>query len=157
MTVSPNQFGMEVVQGQLDLQGFGSNVITCAVSLSEAGTLVAGTSVQLEDSAGGLPKVLKRSADTDPLFGFVVRNLKDSDFVAGSKVEVAIVNSVQYMTASAAIARGASVETVVASDKVATLATSGAPVAGLALDKAAADGDLIRIYVQSPATAAVLP
>ena len=157
MTVTPNQFAMQAIQGQVDLKGFGSNVISCAVSLAEAGTLVAGTSVQLEDTAGGLPKVLKRSADTDPLFGFVVYNLKDSEFEAGDRVEVAIVNSVQYMTASAAIARGASVETVVASDKVATQATSGAPVAGFALDKAAADGDLIRVYIQSPATPAVLP
>jgi hypothetical protein len=50
------------------------------------------------------------------------------------------------MEASAAIARGASVEIVPTGIKVATLTTG--TLVGVALDKAAANGDLIRVAIK---------
>lgn len=150
MAINPNMFAMETVQGQLDLSLI-SSVITCEVSASQAVALVAGQAVKLEDSAGGLPKVLALAGNTDPSFGVVLRNLKDMDYPANARVEVALASSTVYMTAGAAIARGAKVEFVNASKKVITAAGVN-PVLGFALDKASNDGDLIRVYILTPAT-----
>ena len=149
MSINPNQFAMETVQGQSDL-GFHGSVITAEVSASQATALVAGQAVKLEDSAGGLPKVLSLAASSEAAFGVVLRNLKDSTFPANARVEIALEGSVVYMTAAAAIARGAKVEFVQASNKVTTAAGTN-PVLGFALDKAAADTDLIRVYILTPA------
>ncbi len=148
MTISPNQFAMQTVQGDLDLQFLGG-VITVQVSANQATALIAGQAVKLEDSAGGVPKVLALAANTESSFGFVVRNLKDQTFPAGSLMEVALQGSVMQMTAGAAIARGAKIEVVNSTKKVITNAGTN-PVAGFALDKAAADGDLIRVWVLTP-------
>jgi hypothetical protein len=149
MTLQLNQFGQQVVQGQLDLKGFGENVISCEIASAETATCVAGDPVKLEDSAGGVPKVLKATADTDAIFGFIVRNLKDASFIAGDRCEIAIRGSVMYMTASAAIARGAAVESVTATSKVKTWANTNV-MAGIAMDKASGNNSLIRVYVDVP-------
>lgn len=148
MPLTPNDFAMQSYQGKVDL-GPLTNVITCRVSANETATLVAGQTVKLEDSAGGVPNVLARTADTDAVFGVIVYNHKDSGYVAKDMVEVAIVGTVMYMTAAAAIARGVAVHGVVATKKVAT-ATGAYPEVGIALDKAAADGDLVRVYITAP-------
>lgn len=148
MTITSNMFAMKTTQGDLDLQYRGS-VITCEVSASQATALVAGQAVKMEDSAGGLPKVLALAANTESSFGFVVRNLKDQSFAAKAAVEIAMQGSVMFMTASAAIARGAKLEVIYTTNKVKTNAGTN-PVMGFAIDKAAGDGDLIRVYVLSP-------
>lgn len=154
MTLNPNQFAQTTVQGQLDLHTSNQgNVISCEVASTQATALVAGQSVKLADVAGGVPKVVSLAADTESAFGFVVRNLKDIDREANEALEVAFANSVMYMTAGAAIARGANVEVVTASNKVITSAGTN-PIVGYALDKAAADGDIIRIYIQTPVVGA---
>ncbi len=149
MVLNPNQFNMTPVQGEMDLQFHGS-VFSMAVDATQASALVAGQAVKLYDRAVPLPTVVALAANTDATFGFVVRNLKDATFPALSRVEIATNYSVMYMTAGAAIARGAKVEVVYTTNKVITNAGTN-PVAGLALDKATADGDLIRIMVLNPA------
>lgn len=149
MAINPNMFAMETVQGQIDLS-FHSSVITCEVSSAQATALVAGQAVKLEDSAGGMPKVLALAANTDPSFGVVLRNLKDINFPALARVEVALAGSVVYMTAGGAIARGAKVEFVNSTLKVITAAGTN-PVLGFALDKAAGDNSLVRVYILTPA------
>jgi hypothetical protein len=149
MTLNINQFAMSTVQGQMDLQ-FNGSVISAQVDSTQATNLVAGQAVKLVDSAGGVPKVVGLAANTDSTFGYVIRNLKDVDFPAYAQLEIALQGSVMYMTAGAAIARGASIEVVYTTNKVITNAGVN-PVAGYALDKAAADGDLIRVYVLTPA------
>lgn len=149
MVQSSNQFAMTQQKGAVDLNGFGSNVMNGEIATAEAATLIAGQAVKMEDSANGLPKILKTTADTDDVFGFITRNLKDSDFVAGDRCEVAMDGTVVYMEAGAAIARGVSVEVVAATAKVIT-AVGVNPKSGITLDKAAADGDLIRVLVKTP-------
>lgn len=149
MTQNVNQFAQTPEQGFLDLQTGQSNVLNGGISLSEAGTLIAGQAVKMEDSAGGVPKFLKLAANTDKTFGFVVYNQKDTGFTAGMGASIAIDGSVMYMTAGAAIARGAKLEVVYTTDKVITSAGTN-PVVGIALDKAAADTDLIRVLIQTP-------
>lgn len=151
MAINSNQFAFEAVQGQVDLQSVNGNVITCQIDSAEAATLVAGEAVLITDNAGGVPKVEQLSGDTDEAFGFITRNLKDSDYVAGDRCEVALAYTVIWMTAGAAIARGAKVEYDVSAVKVITSAGTN-PIVGRALDKAAADGDLIRVMVLETVT-----
>ena len=149
MVQNSNQFAITQQKGAVDLNGFGSNVINGEISKDEAATLTAGEAVKIEDSANGVPKFLALDAATDETFGFITRNLKDSDFVANDRVEVAIEGTIVVMEAGAAIARGASIEVQLAGSKVITGAGVN-PKVGIAYDKAAADGDLIRVLVKSP-------
>lgn len=154
MPLNPNQFKQDVVAGQQDLSFVGS-VVSCQVKTGESTALVAGQSVKIVDSAGGVPKVTARAANTDGTFGVIIRNLKDQTFPAESAVEVGLKGTVVYLTAGAAIARGAAVEINYDDDKV--IANAGVnPVVGFAYDKAAADGDLIRVYLECPAVPSTL-
>lgn len=145
MALNSNQFAMQPVAGDEDLGGKGGLAISCQVSASQATALVPGQAVKFEDSAGGVPKVLS-CADTDAADGFVLRNMKDIEYTAGEKLEIAMVGKFMWMTAAAAIARNAKLEVVNASVKVKT-AVGVNPIVGVAFDKAAADGDLIRVRI----------
>lgn len=141
-----NQFSQSAVKGLVDLQ-LSKNTFPCVVKSDESTPLVPGQGVKIADVAGGAIVVTALTADTDKVFGYVAYNLKDSSFAAGSFVEVASGLAVMYLEASAAIARGAEVMPVITGSKVAT-ATAGKSIAGHALDKAAADGDLIRVLIK---------
>jgi len=147
MTVS-NQYLMNTVQGKTDL-ALNPSIISVLIAAAETATLVAGSPVKMADVAGGVPKVLLATVDTDAIIGFVVFNPKDQGYVAGDKCEIAMGNSFMYMTAGAAIARGAVVEADVSEAKVITAAGVN-PTTGIAFDKAAADGDLIRVLITVP-------
>lgn len=148
--VNQNQFDMSVVQGMMSLLQ-AHNVISAQIGSAEAGSLVAGQSVKIVDTAGKIPQVIACASDSDETFGFIVYDVKSRVFVAGDRCEISTgFNDVMYMTAGAAIAVSAKLMPVIASKKVIT-ATSGKPIACLALDKAAADGDLIRVTVTCPA------
>lgn len=148
MTLYPNQFEQDIVKGALDL-AFNPLTVSCMISSNEVATLVAGDAVTIENGYGGVPRVLKATADSDKVFGFVVRNLKKSSLVANDFAEVALHGNVIYLEAGAAIARGALVSIVAATSKV-TTQTGALPASGYAYDKAGADGDLIRVYVLTP-------
>ncbi len=149
MALNQNQFAQTPIQGMVDLQGFGSNVISVAVSDNQVLPLVAGQPVKIENSAGGVPKVVALTANTDIPAGFIGYNLKDINYPADARAEMAMSGSVMYMTAGAAIARWANVEIDYVNNRVITSAGVN-PVAGFAFDKAAALGDLIRVYIVNP-------
>ncbi len=150
MTLNINQFAQTVVQGVMALLS-PKNVISCEVDTTESGTLVAGQAVKLVDSAGGVPKVIAATVNTDRIYGFVVYQPRKATFAAFDALEIATGHDdYMWMTAGAAIARGALVMPVISGAKVIT-ATSGKPISGYAYDKAAADGDLIRVSIQCPA------
>jgi hypothetical protein len=151
MTQNSNQFKQSGEQGQLDLQVTNGSVLPCQVSSSESGTITAGEAVKLEDSAGGVPKVLKLAANTDKTFGFFPLDFRKNSRVALESLNIAVFGSVMNMTAGAAIARGANLEVVYTTKKVITNASVN-PVIGWAYDKAAADGDLIRVFITTPAS-----
>lgn len=141
--VDINSFEQTAVQGQLDLQADG-NSLSAQVDTGETGTLVAGEAAKIVDNAGGVPKVEKLAADTDSTFGFVTRNVRDADYEAGDTLELARTGAIIYLTAGAAIARGADVEVDASAVKVIPAAGTN-PVVGQAIDKASADGDLVRV------------
>jgi hypothetical protein len=149
MTQNINSFVQTVEVGDLDLQEI-SSVLTCMVNPGSSSTIIPGQAVKLANVAkGGVPKVIPLAANTDPTFGFAVRNLKDANFTDGKAVEIAWGGSVMYMTAGAAINPGAKVEVVYTTNKVITAAGTN-PMVGFALDKATADLDIIRVLLRTP-------
>jgi predicted RecA/RadA family phage recombinase len=151
MALNQNQFAQATVQGQMDLEFTGGGVISGQVYASEATALVAGQPIKMVDSAGGVPKVTALTANTDATFAYVARNIKDQNFPAGAAVELAMNGSIMYMTSGAAIARGAKLENVYNTVKVITNAGTN-PVCGVALDKATATDQLIRVLILTPVT-----
>jgi hypothetical protein len=151
MVQSPNQFLQTPEKGYLDLQTGLNNVITCVHKAGEATALTAGTAVKIVDSYTSIPAVESCDADTEIPFGFVVNNIKDTDFPAEARLEVALAGTVMFMVAGAAIARGANVSFQVATGKVITQATTDT-ITGQALDKAAGDNSVIRVTI-NPAPA----
>jgi len=150
MALNQNQFIQTPVKGMAGLLP-AAKVVSAVVDSTSAGGLVAGQAVKLVDSAGGVPKVVECAADSDQTFGFIVYNMKNTTFEVGDALEIDTgFDDVMYMEASAAIARGAKLMIVITGQKVAT-ATSGKPIIGWAFDKAAADGDLIRVSLACPA------
>jgi hypothetical protein len=149
MSLQQNQFNQSPVQGMLDLR-FNAQTISCEIDSTSNGGLVPGQAVKMVDSAGGVPKVVECDADSNDVFGFINYDLKSQSFAAGDMVEIsAMRDNVMYMTASAAISRNAKVAIVVSGSKIVT-ASSGKMIVGRALDKASADGDLIRVIIDLP-------
>jgi len=144
MVQSINAFELGKEKGQLDLK-MNSNILSCRTDSA----LLAGQAVKLVDAAGGIPNVTAVTADTDEVFGYSAYSIRKSSLVAGDIVEVALTGSVMFMIAGAAIAPNTKVMYFTASGKVITATGTGKIVSGRALDKAAADGDLIRVYIKS--------
>ncbi len=148
-SLGPNMFNMVPVQGGLDLQ-FAGSVISAAVSNNQVAALVAGQAVKLDTTVvNGVPAVIALAADTDSPIGFVVRNLKDANFPADARIELALGGTIMWMTAGAAITRGAKLQTVIASNKVITNAGTN-PVVGWALDAASGNGVIFRAFILTP-------
>lgn len=153
MTQLINQFAQTPEVG--DCEGL-REVISAQVNVGASATIVPGQAVKLANVAkGGVPKVIPLAANTDATFGFMVRNLKDANAVDGDILEVAIGRTIMFMTAGAAIVPGAKVEVVYSTNKVITAAGTN-PMVGFALDKATADGDIIRVLITTPANTLVL-
>lgn len=143
-----NQFDMAPVTGQGTMIAPGET-LTCSVDPSQSTPLVAGQAVKLSTTANGVPQVIALAANTDKSFGFVLRNLKDQSFSADNPLEIAITDSIMWMTAGAAITRGGSVEVAFATNTV--IASAGVnPIVGIALDTATTNGDLIRVLIKTP-------
>ena len=145
MAQDPNQFGQTVEKGQIDLNNSNSP-LPCQVDAAQATSLVRGQAVKLAATVGGVPKVLAVAAVTDKIFGYVAYNIKQSGFAALEHLEIVRHGGIIYLEASAVIARGARVSNIIAGEKVVT-AVASSTIAGMALDAAAADGDLIRVEI----------
>lgn len=147
MTQSPNQFSQTEIQGQLDFL-LNNNVIAGMVDTTQATALVAGQAVKIVNGPSKIPTFVALAANTDQTFGFVVRNLKNQSFGTLQAFEIALNDSVMYMTSDAAINRGAAVEVSYTDNTVITSAGIN-PVVGYALDQATASGQLIRVYINT--------
>lgn len=116
-------------------------------------TFGPASAVKFVDGTTPLPRVEKAAA-TDKIVGFIVYSTIKNVPVAGDIVNVAFTDSEIVMEAGAAIVRGAQLEIVATGDKVITSAGTN-KIIGIALDKAAADGDLIRVRILAPLVAQV--
>lgn len=144
MTQLINAFEQGKEKGQLDLR-FNANTFSCRAD----STLVPGQAVKLVNVAGGVPNVTEITADTDVVFGFVTKATRRDAIAIGDVIEVSCTGNIMYMEAGAAIAAGAQVMPVVTGSKVITASGATKSVIGFALDKAAADTDLIRVYIKT--------
>lgn len=145
MTQKVNQFGMSLEKGLLTLSK--DNLFDVKVDDASVATLVNGAAVKITNTTDSQITVNIATAATDPIFGFVVYESRKNAHVAGDLIRIACIGSVMQMEASAAIARGATVEIIPTGEKVVTRSTG--TVIGRALDKAAADGDLIRVLIST--------
>jgi hypothetical protein len=145
MTQNVNQFGMSLEKGLLTLSK--DNLFDVKVDDASVATLVNGAAVKITDTTDSQITIDLATAAADDIFGFVVYESRKNSHIAGALIRVACTGSVVQMEASAAIARGADLEIVPTGEKVVTQST-GTSI-GTALDKAAADGDLIRVLVKT--------
>jgi hypothetical protein len=146
-----NQFRQTTDVGYVDLQNSTENILSCVHLAGQSTPLVAGQAVKLADNYTHIPSV-QASTIAETAWGVVVRSLKNKDFPASKPLEIARAGVTMFMQASAAIARGANVQYDPATNKVATKASTNG-ILGQALDKAAADGDIIRVTINPAAGA----
>lgn len=151
---SQNQFAIEPLLGTLDLL-YNPDTIAVQVDVSEPVGIYPGQAVKMVDSANGVPKVIACTADADEVLGFAIFNLKNAVFLPGMALEISMDQNVQFLRATAAIARGAQVQSDVSTiGGVAPLSgSSGADIVGFAMDKAVSAGDLIRVKIGTPSFA----
>ncbi len=148
MTQNSNQFQITNEKGTLTLVQ-NINVVNAIVDVDETATLVPGDAVKIKDVSGKTIKVEKATALTDDVFGFVPFDFIKNEYVLNESLKVAFNDSVMIMEASAAIAAGAQIQFDPATAKVATLIAPNTKI-GFSLDKAAADGDLVRVLIKTP-------
>ena len=145
-----NQFNELPVLGQIDLGGFSSNVISARVDNAQATALVAGQPVKLASTAGGVPSVVALSANSDATFGYVVYNVKDINYPANSKLEIAIEGTVEWLNSGGSITRGGAVENVYTTPGNVIASGGTNPAIGIAIDGATAANQLTRVYIKVP-------
>lgn len=155
--LSQNQFAQKTVVGEVDMR-FAFNTVSMQVDFTEAGALYAGSAVKLVPStAGGVPRVIGITADTDAVFGIVNYNTKNRQFLAGDIMEVSQDGNYIYMVSTGAITQGANVcidqSVTKPGGVVAVTGSSGFRIIGYAYDGAAAAGELIRVVLRIPGTA----
>lgn len=147
MTLSVNQFAPSDVKGDVKNKNAGFRY-DGRITHAETATLIPGDAVILADVAGSGLEFLLATAATDDIFGFVqYESAKKNSYAADDYVTIASDYTLIVMEASAAIARGAAVQFVPSGSKVATR-TSG-KVVGRAMQKAAADTNLIKVLVKA--------
>jgi len=146
MTQSVNQFEQSPEKGMLS-EAINYNQFNVKIDPASIATLIGGAPVKIVDVAGNQIIVDLADDASDDVFGFLPLGIRKNSFVAGDLYQVAINLSVMFMEASAAIARGADLEIVPTGVKVVTK-TTGTSI-GRALDKATADGDLIRVLIKT--------
>jgi len=152
-TVNMNQFKQGNVVGELDLQtGNNAAVFTVLLSPESASAgVVPGEGLKLIDLAGndvaGVPPIVDvRGLDADAIFGVNVFNTKKNTTEKGNIVQAAGKGAVMWLNAGAAIARGANVSLVLATPGN-VVTTTAETVLGVALDKATAADQLIRVLI----------
>lgn len=155
-SLSQNQFQQNPLLGQIDMR-FPYNTISVQIDSSQATPLYAGSAVKMVDSAGGAPKVIGCTADSDEVLGFINFDIKSISFVAGQPCEISMAGNVVFLFATGAIGRGKQVALDSTSPGAVQLAfgDTGDDIVGWALDKASAYGDMIRVHLTTPSFAKV--
>lgn len=149
--LNPNQFAQSEYLGVIDMR-FPYNSVSVQIDASQSTALYAGSAVKMVDSAGGVPKVVGCSADSDEVLGFINFDIKTVQFVAGSQAEISMGGNVIYLYSTGAIARGAQVVLTLTTNGGVAAATgsSAKRIVGWAYDKADAAGQLIRVFLKTP-------
>lgn len=145
--MSQNQFAQANVVGAVDMKIGPTNVIAVQVDASVTSQILAGQGCKIVASTtGGIPKVAPISSKSDPVIGFAAFNIKDVAYVAGQNLEMAMMGSVVWLYATAAITQFA--EVCLDSTYVGGVQPTGATATkvGWAFDGCAAAG-MIRVML----------
>lgn len=148
---NPNQFAQAPYLGMLDLKQ-NPDTVSMMVDVTQATPMTAGQAVKVVNSAGGVPKVVACSADSDECAGFIVFDIKTVQYTAGMPCEVAMDQNVIYVYATGAVDRFAQVTldvTTVGGVAEAT-GSSGGAIVGFAYDQAPTPGTLFRVKLKTP-------
>jgi hypothetical protein len=146
MTLAMNQFGMVSSAGTLAV-GSGP-VLECEFyDASSSTTLVPGEFVCIGSTvAPKVTKVIKGTGLSSAYVGVVLTNPLKASYVTTDRLQIGLMGAIVLCTASDVITAGATLQYAYNTFKVATR-TSTYTIVGIALDNAAADGDLIRVLV----------
>jgi len=148
-TQSQNAFQQSPILGMIDLP-YNPNTVAVQVDVSQDTPMYAGQAVKCVDSAGGVPKVVACSADTDEVMGFINYDIKSRSFSAGDMAQISCAGNVVWLYATTAIARLGRVTLDLTTRGGVAAAASPNRIVGYAFDKATAPGDLIRVHVLTP-------
>lgn len=149
-----NQFRQTATVGMLDLITNPNPAVMDVKYDPEATstlTVVPGEGLKLIDNGAtdpktSLPIVDKRAADSDAIFGVKTFSTKENEDGPDENFSIAMEGAVIFMNAGAAITRGAPVALVQATPgNIVTRTTE--EIFGIALDKAAAADELIRVKI----------
>lgn len=129
-------------------------MFACQIDPASAVAVInVGQAVKLKDIAGPQIMVDICTGPTDgPVFGVIAFNMRKNSYVPGDTVEVVGSGGVLVLATGAAVARGAQLaitpNAVVGNDPtVAADAVAGHFIAGIALGKASAAGQLIKVKI----------
>jgi hypothetical protein len=149
-----NQFKQVPVEGTLDLSLMKSGVISGVISVNQATALNPGARVKLDTTAQVFVPSFVAAAYNAFADGILIFTSKGSSMEAETACEVAMdtIGPIMWLEAAAAITAGVVVEAVTGVRTVQTY--SAGKKVGVALDGAAAAGDLIRVIMNSLATKA---
>ena len=150
MSVNLNQFSITPAIGDLDLaHSTGESVVSVRFGYEDTtGDIEAGEGVKLSDLGAndtpGVPVVAIRTTELEPIYGVKIRNTKKAKVEGGDRFEVAVFGAVVRFKAAGAISRGAGVTLTLANIGEVKAVSTKTPL-GVALDKASAAGDIIRV------------
>ena len=117
MTQQINQFAQSVVRGQIALLNADSFAVDAIIDATETSSLNAGDPVKIVSGSTKIPHVVKATAETDKIFGYIVADpVRTAGLVAGDRVTVGITGAFIYLVAGGAISAGGDV--MIQGDKV---------------------------------------
>lgn len=149
---SQNQFLQTPVIGMPD-QKMNYNTTPVMIDASEVSlTDQAGTAVKIVASSTGVPKVIACTANSDVCHGFLQYDVKSAVFLPMDMAEMCQSGDALYLISVGAIDAGTEVQldlTYVGGVKAKT-GSSGARKVGWSMDQATADGQLIRVKLETP-------
>lgn len=149
--LSQNQFQMQSYLGLVD-QSYNFNTSAVEIDATESDTLYTGSAVKMYDRAGGIPKVVGCSADSDNVLGFINYDIKSRSYVAGARCQISKAGNVIYLYATEAFGRGVEVSLDLTTNGGVRGASgnTGDRIVGWAYDKAESAGQLVRIFLTTP-------
>ena len=142
-----NTFRLENEKGFVEFASE-DQIYSCTVLSNQGAITFAGQPYFIVPTVVGEQIIVTHSTVvTQPTFGFQIQDVKRDQKTGGDQIRIATSGAVVTMEASGAIDRGADLEIVPTGIKVAVAATGNAQIIGISLDRALANGDLIRVRI----------
>ena len=145
-----NQFSMQAILGEMDLQNGSGNVVSSQIDASQLTPLYPGQPIKFVNSPYGIPTMI--AAGTSMPNGYITYDQKSPNFPAGSRCEIARKNDCIWLYSTAAINRGSMVvlDPAIASGVKEATGSTNLPIIGEAFDQATAGGQLLRVVLNVP-------